>query len=209
MTRGASRLPLLGRRGARTGSACAPCHADVAAAASRKPAWAALLSHARPSTLPRQALLSRAASDSYFLMIERDGRYYPAPLAGRPRRQGNQRRGEADRLRHGLRQSRAHLPPPHAARHAAAIAARLVRRTRRPVGHESRLRPPRLSRLHPRHLLRVHVLPQRVSEDPGGESRGRAPRPSYLAPLPDGIDCQRCHGAGRNTSRPSGQGRRS
>ena len=93
----------------------------------------------------------------------------PAAPPGRLRRPADQRDGEADRLRHGVRQPRAHVSAPDGPQHACRAAARLVRRKGRLLGDEPGIRPARSRRLPPQDHLRLHVLPQRISEDPGGE----------------------------------------
>ena len=45
--------------------------------------------------------------------------------------------------------------------------------------------------------LRVHVLPQRLSEVPPAARDVQPTRNDLSRPLPQGIDCQRCHGPGQ------------
>ena len=108
-------------------------------------------------------------SDSYFTMLRRDGKYYQRRHQIDRRRPADQRDGEADRLHDGVRQPRARVPAPDGPQHAGGTAARLVRRKGRLLGHEPGIRPPRSRRLPPQDHIRLHVLPQRISEDPGGK----------------------------------------
>ncbi len=102
-------------------------------------------------------------------------RLVSAPLADGLRRQGNQCRREARGLRAGFRQPLANAVAPDRAEHTSGTAARMVLGEGRLLGDESRLRSSGLCGLGAPDLLRVHVLPQRISEYSGRRASGRHP----------------------------------
>ena len=77
-----------------------------------------------------------------------------------------------------------------------AVAGQLVRRARRLLGDEPGLRPRRAHGLPPGRRYRVHVVSQRLPARARRRSTGSGPRFGAAA-LPEGIDCQRCHGPGQ------------
>ena len=117
-----------------------------------------------------------------------------APPSGRARRCGGERPRGRRRLRDWFGQPRADVRAPGGRRAADAAAAELVRRTWRLLGDESRLRPAGAPRLPSRDRRRLHVVPQRLSARPVQDD-GTGPK--FTGALPEGIDCQRCHGPGQ------------
>jgi len=150
---------------------------------------------------PLQALLSRRV-DSYFAMIQRDGKTYQRRWQLDYQRQRIQRRRKIGRLRPRLRQSRPHLSSPDFAQRPPAAPPRLVLRKRGTWNMLPRLRSRRLSRLRAPRPLRVHLLPQRLPEDPKSQRRGGF-RTGLPAPSPTASTASAVMDPARTTSIPS------
>jgi len=138
---------------------CAQCHADIAGN-FRKTGMARSFYRLSPQNLVEDFKSAKAfyheASDSYFAMIERGGKYYQRRWQ---RGFDGKETNMEDRFRAGFRKPRADLSSSHKPEYSPAVATGLVRGKRRLLGDESRLRPHGLSGLHPGNSLRVHVLP--------------------------------------------------
>ena len=135
-------------------------------------------------------------SGTWYAMFAARRRDFPAALARRLRRARRRTFRNSHRLCHGLGQPRA--PYLHRTARGALIELPLglVSGKRRHLGHEPRPRPRLL--LPPRAIayecMFCHNAYPKIPaghEEPGSE-------PLYSGALPEGIDCQRCHGPGAN-----------
>ncbi len=116
-------------------------------------------------------------SDSYFTMLQRDGKYfqrrYQLDSTGK---QVNVMEKQVDYVMGSGNHSRAYLHRT-AANTLVELPLGLVRREGRLLGDEPRLRPSRSRRLPPPHHLRLHVLPQRLSRDSRPDMSSPSPNP--------------------------------
>ena len=178
---------------------CASCHRDQASG-FRKTGMGRSFYRLRPDNATEDFTPGRPfyheASGTYIEMLQRGGEYYQRRWQKGFDGAEDQYRRKAGRLRHGFGQPRAGLPSPDQPEDAAATAARLVFGEGRLLGDGAGIRPAGLSGLDPRCDLRVHVLPQCLSGNPEGHEETGA-SPELVPPIPEGIDCQRCHGPGQ------------
>ena len=108
------------------------------------------------------------ASDSYFAMVARDGKYYQRRWQiGFDGKETNVDEKQVDFVI-GSGNHSYHLSSSHQPRRASGPAPELVFRKGRLLGHEPRVRSAGLSWLGSPRALRVHVLPQRLSQDSRG-----------------------------------------
>jgi hypothetical protein len=144
---------------------CAQCHAFIAGN-FRKTGMARSFYRLTPQNLVEDLKSAKAfyheASDSYFAMIERGGKYYQRRWQrGFDGKETNMEEKQIDFVLGSGNHARTYLilSSSHKPEYSPAVATGLVRGKRRLLGDESRLRPHGLSGLHPGNSLRVHVLP--------------------------------------------------
>ena len=168
-------------------SACAACHRAISESYRRTAMGRSFYRPTPENTVEdysRNNQYFHPASGQYYTMIQRGGRYYQRRHELGPGGPRDQCRREGDPVCAGFRHSRAHLPAANCRRTACRSPRRLVRRERRILGDESRLRPPRPLRLSPQDRSGMLLLPQRL---PRGRTRNRQPvraSCSCAAPFP-------------------------
>jgi predicted CXXCH cytochrome family protein len=182
-------------------AACARCHAKIAAD-FRKTGMGRSFYRMLPETFPEKPYYHEA-SDSYFAMIRTGRTRVPAALADWLRRQFDQRGREASRLRDGFGQPRQDLSAPHRSRHVAAVAlgwyAEKGGSLAMNPGYDKPDYPGSTRPIHYECMACHNAYPKipASNQEEGAEAQ-------YLAPLPEGIDCQRCHGPGQEHIATSG-----
>ncbi len=193
-------------------SVCSSCHDEIARTYSLT-GMGRSFSRVRPGSAfvgAEGARVYHRASDRHYAMSERDGklfqRRHQIGFGGRETNaleleahyvvgSGNHARTFLHRNADGRL---VQLPVSWyaEARPATTLGTRLL-------GDESGLRPAGASRLQARHRRGLHVLSQRLPARAAVEDRLRGSpslrryREARLASLPEGIDCQRCHGPGQ------------
>ena len=194
MTRGLLALPLLAAAAHAQVAACAPCHAEKAASFA-KTGMGRSFSRMRPEALPDKPYY-HAPSDSYFLTVERGGKHFQRRWQlGHDGREANVEEKQIDfvmgsgnhaktYLRLTPRGTLQQLPLGWYAEDGGTWAMN--------PGYD---RPdyPGSTRAISYECMFCHNAYPRTPV----ANREHAAEPRYTAPIPEGIDCQRCHGAGR------------
>ena len=202
MTRGLLALPLLAAAANAQVSACAGCHGEIAASYA-KTGMGRSFYPMRPEALPEKPYYHQP-SDSYFLTIERGGRFF-------------QRRWQVahDGKEVNVEEKRIDFVM-GSGNHAKTYLHLTPRGTLQqlPLGwyaedggtwamNPGYDRPdyPGSTRAISYECMFCHNAYPRTPV----ANREHAAEPRYLAPLPQGIDCQRCHGEGRQHIASSGR----
>jgi Flp pilus assembly protein TadD len=202
VTRGLLAIPLLAAAAHAQVSACAPCHAEIAASYAKTGMGRSLYA-TRPEALPDKPYY-HAPSDSYFLTVERGGKYFQRRWQlGHDGRETNVDEKQIDFVM-------------GSGNHAKTYLHRTPRGTLQqlPLGwyaedggtwamNPGYDRPdyPGSTRAISYECMFCHNAYPRTP----AANREHAAEPRYLAPLPEGIDCQRCHGVGREHIATSGK----
>ena len=190
---------------------CATCHRQIADDYRQTGMGRSFFRPAPANTIEdytRRNDFYHALSDTHYSMIRRDGEFYQRRWQIGFARKGDQRRRDEGRLRPGLGQPCAILSASHGRRNPDRTPAGLVsgpkpadpgrcRRVPIPI-----IRGPAASSL----TSACSAITEFRESPQGNEAPGSDP--VFLGDLPEGIDCQRCHGPGGNHVRTAGTRRR-
>jgi predicted CXXCH cytochrome family protein len=183
-------------------SACAPCHAAIAAN-FQKTGMGRSFSQMRPETFPAQPYYHEA-SDAYYSMIERGGRVFQRRWQkGFDGQEDNVEEKQVDYVLGSGNHARTylHLTP-------RGTLQQLPLGWYAENGGSWAMNPgydrpdhPGSTRAISYECMSCHNAYPKIP----AANREEGAEPKYLGPFPEGIDCQRCHGPGREHIATSGK----